>query len=88
LGTDLADTVCYFIASRNLIDGSRSGRKEDELPSRLHERYTGLEESEIAEDLDELDAGSKDCMVVTHVDSPVFLENSKIDFAKRFEPFS
>jgi hypothetical protein len=47
----LADTVRDFEASRHLVGGSRSGRKEDELSALWHQRPTCLEESEVAENL-------------------------------------
>jgi len=95
--TYLTNTVCHFVASGDLVDGSRSRGKEDELAPSLHEGYAGLEESKVSEHLDErsgADAieGSMQCnislTVATYVYSPVLFEDSEINFAKRLEPLS
>jgi len=46
--TYLADTVCHFVAPGDLVDGSRTRGKEDELAPGLHEGYAGLEESKVS----------------------------------------
>ena len=90
--THLTDPVCHFVSSRHLVDSSRARRKEDEFASWLQEGSSGLEEGKVAENLKvdvEAHHLERNCpSIATHVDSPVFLEDSQIDFAKRLEPFA